>query len=154
MLLLLVLFSTYANTCTESHDSPYRRNKPFNYLIIKRYFTHSLTTWVQSCCGTPCQLPAERWELAGKTQRQTELELETCFLFFPLLFEKKVFSRANLFFPRRVELGAWKRCLFWLYGMVWYGKLLFKSWVLFGGVSISIFISPSNLSFVIECNIL
>ena len=26
------------------------------------------------CCGTPCQLPAERWELAGKTQRQSSIK--------------------------------------------------------------------------------
>ena len=26
------------------------------------------------CCGTPCQLPAERWELAGKSQRQSSIK--------------------------------------------------------------------------------
>ena len=64
-------------------------------------------TW-QSCCGTPCmpyQLPADRWELAGKTQRQSSRLRFDVFLFFPLLFKRKSFQ-ANFFFLWGFGLNA------------------------------------------------
>ena len=36
-----------------------------------RAASHVHLVVAELCCGTPCQLPAQRWELAGKTQRQS-----------------------------------------------------------------------------------
>ena len=35
-----------------------------------RAASHAHLVVAELCCGTPCQLPVQRWELAGKTQRQ------------------------------------------------------------------------------------
>ena len=39
-----------------------------------RAASHVNLVVAELCCGTPCQLPAERWELAGKTQRQSSIK--------------------------------------------------------------------------------
>ena len=42
-------------------------------IIVKgvRAASHVHLVVAELCCGTSCQLPEERWELAGKTQRQS-----------------------------------------------------------------------------------
>ena len=40
-----------------------------------RAASHVHLVVAELCCGTPCQLPAERWELAGKTQRQSSVKI-------------------------------------------------------------------------------
>ena len=39
-----------------------------------RAASHVYLVVAELCCGTPCELPAERWELAGKTQRQSSIK--------------------------------------------------------------------------------
>ena len=39
-----------------------------------RAASHVHLVVAELCCGTPCQLPAERWELAGKTQRESSIK--------------------------------------------------------------------------------
>ena len=39
-----------------------------------RAASHVHLVVAELCCGTPCQLPAERWELAGKTKRQSSIQ--------------------------------------------------------------------------------
>ena len=51
------------------------------HLIFKdtrvRAASHVHLVVAELCCGMPCQLPAERWELAGKTQRQSSIKSST-----------------------------------------------------------------------------
>ena len=70
---------------------------------VSHYLSHVILVVAALCCGTPCQLPTERWELAGKTQRQS-FSFKTCV--------------ETLFFGK--WSGGGSTPVPW-YGIVWYG---------------------------------
>ena len=47
---------------------------PYHTMQGVRAASHVHLVVAELCCGTPCQLPAERWELAGKTQLQSSMK--------------------------------------------------------------------------------
>ena len=88
-----------------------------------RAASHVHLVVAELCCGTPCQLPAERWELAGKTQRQSSIKSSAIVNSCQSL--KKVIS---FIYHKGLD-----NTLFPFYFLVWYGMAMVE--VCDGGTS-------------------